>query len=52
MPTTSTFAKHWKSGRFSNLKWPDKIQVQITTLDSLIKKYPVSLLPELFFLAH
>ena len=39
MPTTSTFAKHWKSGRFSNLKWPDKIQVQITTLDSLIKKF-------------
>ena len=39
MPTTSTFAKHWKSGRFSNLKWHDKIQVQITTLDSLIKKF-------------
>ena len=39
MPTISTFAKHWKSGRFSNLKWNNKIQIQITTLDNLIKKF-------------
>ena len=39
MPTTSTFAKHWKSGRFSNLTWSGKTQIQITTLDNLIKKF-------------
>ena len=39
MPTTSTFAKHWKSGRFSNLRWSGKTQIQITTLDNLIKKF-------------
>lgn len=39
MPTVSTFAKHWKSGRFSNLTWSEKTQIQITTLDALIKKF-------------
>ena len=39
MPTVSTFAKHWKSGRFSNLTWSEKTQIQITTLDNLIKKF-------------
>ena len=39
MPTVSTFAKHWKSGRFSNLTWSEKTQIQITTLDTLIKKF-------------
>ena len=39
MPTVSTFAKHWKSGRFSNLNWSEKTQIQITTLDALIKKF-------------
>ncbi len=39
MPTISTFAKHWKSGRFSNLKWTGKTQIKITTLDNLIKKF-------------
>ena len=33
MPTTSTMAKHWKSGRFSNEKWDQKINVEMTTLD-------------------
>lgn len=39
MPTISTFAKHWKSGRFSNSKWEKKIRIEITTLDNLIKKF-------------
>jgi FkbM family methyltransferase len=39
MPTISTFAKHWKSGRFSNSRWSGKTQIQITTLDNLIKKF-------------
>lgn len=39
MPTTSTMAKHWKSGRFSNEKWDQKITVEMTTLDNLIKIY-------------
>ena len=39
MPTTSTMAIHWKSGRFSNEKWDQKINVEMTTLDHLIKIY-------------
>ena len=39
MPTTSTMAKHWKSGRFSNEKWDQNITVEMTTLDDLIKIY-------------
>ena len=39
MPTTSTMAKHWKNGRFSNEKWDQKIIVETTTLDELIKIY-------------
>ena len=39
MPVISTFAKHWKTGRFSNSTWDKKIIVDITTLDDLIKKY-------------
>ena len=39
MPTVSTFANHWKYGRFSNLIWNEKTQIQITTLDALIKKF-------------
>ena len=41
MPATSTMAKHWKSGRFSNEKWDQKIIVEMTTLDDLIKIYGV-----------
>ena len=39
MPTISTMAKHWKNGRFSNQKWDQKISVEVTTLDHLIKIY-------------
>jgi len=39
MPVISTFAKHWKTGRFSDSTWDQKIIVDITTLDDLIKKY-------------
>ena len=38
-PVISTFAKHWKSGRFSNSKWDKKITVNITTLDKLIIEF-------------
>ena len=41
MPTTSTMAKHWKRGRFSNEKWDQKIIVEMTTLDHLIKIYGI-----------
>jgi FkbM family methyltransferase len=36
-PVISTFAEHWKTGRFSDSKWDKKITVNITTLDELIK---------------
>ena len=39
MPTISTMAKHWKNGRFSDQKWDQKISVEVTTLDNLIKIY-------------
>jgi len=39
MPTTSTIAKHWKKGRFSNLNWNHQIQIEITTLDNLIEQF-------------
>ena len=39
IPTISTMAKHWKSGRFSSEKWDQKISVEVTTLDHLIKIY-------------
>ena len=32
-------AKHWKNGRFSNQEWDQKIFVEVTTLDRLIKIY-------------
>ncbi|MBD1157311.1 FkbM family methyltransferase [Pelagibacterales bacterium SAG-MED20] len=38
-PVISTFAKHWKLGRFSNSKWDKKITVDITTLDELIVRF-------------
>jgi FkbM family methyltransferase len=38
-PVISTFAEHWKTGRFSDSKWDEKITVDITTLDELIKKF-------------
>ncbi|MDA9604240.1 FkbM family methyltransferase [Candidatus Pelagibacter sp.] len=39
MPVISTFAKHWKSGRFSDFTWDKKVIVDITTLDDLIEEY-------------
>ena len=38
-PVLSTFADHWKTGRFAESKWEEKITISITTLDELIKKY-------------
>ena len=38
-PVISTFAEHWKTGRFSDSVWDKKITVDITTLDELIKKF-------------
>ena len=40
-PTISTMAKHWKSGRFLQEKWDKEINVEITTIDELIKIYGV-----------
>ena len=39
LPTISTFAEHWKTGRFSDTTWDKKIIVDITTLDELITEY-------------
>jgi len=38
-PVLSTFANHWKTGRFANSKWDEKITVDITTLDELVKTF-------------
>ena len=38
-PVISTFAEHWKTGRFLDSTWDEKIEVDITTLDELIKKF-------------
>ena len=38
-PVISTFAEHWKTGRFSNSNWDKKIMVDVTTLDDLINKF-------------
>ena len=38
-PTVSTLAKHWQLGRFSHFKWDQKITIEITTLDEMIKKF-------------
>ena len=35
----STFAPHWKTGRFAESQWDKKITVNITTLDELINKF-------------
>ena len=39
MPTVSTLSENWTKGRFSDLKWEKKIDIEITTLDSLIDTY-------------
>jgi len=45
--TLATMSQDWidtvkQSGRFSNHAWPDKLTVQTTTLDALIKKHGVA----------
>ena len=40
-PVLSTFAEHWKKGRFVESKWDKKIIVDMTTLDELIKEFGV-----------
>jgi FkbM family methyltransferase len=37
--TLSTFAEHWKSGRFSNYSWTERVRVSITTIDDLIEVF-------------
>jgi FkbM family methyltransferase len=38
-PTLFTFSSEWKMGRFKNIQWDKKLDVQITTLDILIKRF-------------
>ena len=40
-PTLSTFADHWKTGRFDNVIWDSEIYVDIITLDDLVNKYGI-----------
>jgi FkbM family methyltransferase len=35
----STFADHWKKGRFSQVDWDRRAEVQIVTLDDLVSEY-------------
>ncbi len=35
-PVLSTFAPHWKTGRFSAYEWDEQVEVEITTMDALI----------------
>ncbi len=35
----STFADHWKTGRFSHVNWEDTILVEVTTLDQMIQQW-------------
>lgn len=37
----STFAEHWKAGRFKQMVWDQKIEVQITTLDDLVAEFGI-----------
>ena len=38
-PTISTFAPHWKTGRFKQSLWDSEVVVEITTLDCLIERF-------------
>lgn len=38
-PTISTFSDRWKTGRFRDYQWNSKVDVQVTTLDSLIAEF-------------
>lgn len=35
----STFAEHWKVGRFKNMVWDQRIEVPTTTLDDLVSEF-------------
>jgi FkbM family methyltransferase len=37
----SSFATKWKEGRFFNFKWEDDVEVPVTTLDSLIRRFGI-----------
>ena len=37
--TLATFAENWKSGRFRGYKWESTLDVPVTTLDLLLRKY-------------
>ncbi|MGE5458631.1 MAG: FkbM family methyltransferase [Methanococcaceae archaeon] len=39
--TITTFSEEWKKGRFSDYTWDKIIEVNVTTLDELIKKYGI-----------
>lgn len=38
-PAISTFSKKWLKERFSNYKWDQSIEVEISTLDEIIQQY-------------
>jgi FkbM family methyltransferase len=38
-PVLSTFSEDWKIGRFEKNIWDKRVDVQITTIDTLISKY-------------
>ena len=40
-PTLSTFASHWKEGRFANAQWDCSAEVEITTLDDLVQEFGI-----------
>lgn len=40
-PVLSTFSPEWQTGRFKGEVWDQKIDVQITTLDNLVREYGV-----------
>jgi FkbM family methyltransferase len=40
-PVLSTLADHWKTGRFANVVWDKKVDVEITTLDAVVAEYGV-----------
>ena len=37
----STFADHWKIGRFKNIVWDQQVEVQIITLDDLVAEFGI-----------
>lgn len=40
-PVLSTFAEHWKHGRFSDVQWDSRADVEIILLDDLIHQFGV-----------